>query len=237
MTVKTLPLKPNGHELAHNDGNEVTVFLDALAHGLGPWVSGAMSYCATCGEAPEYRVTEEAVHVVTPCAYPNGITTVITLAVPSGKIIINDDLRDVYAARGDGFASYNTSRGQAQVIEAMAAIGCAYGPVGNSCPGLYQLLGEGRYVIASPAYDDDDEPIGDLATAKDLASICTNLWAYSIADYEDWKAKGGDPEMLKFADTVDVPPGVYQFTHHTGENGFDHYAAGEVIFAHIERIS
>jgi hypothetical protein len=29
---------------------------------------------------------------------------------------------------------------------------------------------------------------------------------------------------------------MYRFTHHTGEKGFDHYAQGTVIFAHVERI-
>lgn len=234
MPIKTLPLKPNGHQLAHNDGNEVKVFQH---FGEDPYVHGAMSYCAHCDEAPEYRVTEEAVHVVGPCAYPDGITTVITLAVPSGKIIVTDDLRPIYDGFDpEGFASYNTSKGQAQVVEAMAAIGCAFGSVGNSRPGLYQT-GEGRYVIGNPEYTEEEELVGDLVGAKDLASICTDLWAYSVADYEDWQAKGGDPEQLGWTDSiVEVPAGTYQFTHHTGEKGFDNYAAGTVIFAHIERI-
>lgn len=249
MPIKTLKFDANGHCVS--DKNTVDILFsdpvtaeDAKAWRLPKGLLGPMVVSqipVTCGHCDVYwkmGFTEDTARITEPCAYPNGITTVITLAVPSGKIIVTDDLRDVYDGFDhDGFASYNTSRGQAQVIEAMAALGCAYGPVGNSCPSLYRLL-DGTYVIGNPEYDDDDEPTGDLATAETLADICTDLWAYSIADYEDWKSRGGDEEILRNKGAiVEVPPGVYQFTHHTGENGFEHYAAGEVIFAHIERIS
>jgi hypothetical protein len=164
-----------------------------------------------------------------------GITTVVTLRVPSGQVIVTDDLRPVYDWDGDSVADYNTALGQHQAIEAMAAQGCAYGPVGNSCPGLYRT-GPDRYVIASPGWDGDgDEEIIPEGWER-LASVITDLWAYSVADYGDWVARGGDPAGLDWADTVvDVTPGTYRFTHHTGEASFDRDAPGTVIFADIER--
>lgn len=71
----------------------------------------------------------------------------------------------------------------------MAAVGCAYGPVGNSCPGLYRT-GPDSYTIASPRYDDDDNP--SLPECARLTGICTDLWAYSIAGLH-WKSQGSDP--------------------------------------------
>jgi hypothetical protein len=33
-----------------------------------------------------------------------------------------------------------------------------------------------------------------------------------------------------------VEPGTYEFTHHTGERGFDQWAKGTIVFAHIQKI-
>ncbi|WP_141747714.1 hypothetical protein, partial [Streptomyces nanshensis] len=51
-------------------------------------VIGAHSRCADCDQAPVYVVGEEAVHVQSPCPFPDGITMQITLEVPSGQMIV-----------------------------------------------------------------------------------------------------------------------------------------------------
>ncbi|AVV46618.1 hypothetical protein PYK79_15975 [Streptomyces sp. ID05-04B] len=71
-----------------------------------------------------------------------------------------------------------------------------------------------------------------------MASICTDLWAYSIADLEHWKSQGSDPANLGWSDTVvEVPPGTCRFINHSGERGFDRDAVETVTFAHVERIA
>jgi hypothetical protein len=234
MEIKTLPLKPNGHQISNYDEVEVFNFDER-----GPFVpSRALIFpeCAVCGSRPELLVGDDAVRAQDPCPYPDGITTTVTVAFTSGKIIVTDELRPVYDWEGETTASYNSALGRDQAIRAMAFFGCAYGPVGNTCPGLYRTA-PGKYIIASPEWIDDDEDNQSPPQETCLAGICTDLWAYSIADFEDWKSRGGDPESLKrTASVVDFPPGVYQFTHHTGERGFDHHAGGTVVFAHIERI-
>lgn len=228
--MRDMTFRPNGHWLGADEGATVTV----ADFPSGPHVFGIASGCGMCGARPEFSVAGDEVTASTSCPCPDGVTSVITLAVPSGRIVVGDDLRPVYNWDDSEMASYNSALGQKQAVEAMAAAGCAYGPVGNSCPGLY-LVGNG-YVIASPGLDENDNP---LLPEKDcLAGIVTDLWAYSIADFEDWKARGGDPASLGWSYTiVDVPPGVYEFTHHTGEAGFDHDAEGIVVFAHIRRVS
>jgi hypothetical protein len=192
--------------------------------------------CEVCDMQPTGRIVGDAVHVLDPCPYPNGITTEITINVPSGKIIVADDLRPVFKWDDSTMARYGTTIGQAQAIKAMAAIGCAYGPAYNCGLGLWRT-GPDSYIIANPAYsEEDDEP--SILGATLLAKICTDLWAYSIADYDHWLSQGGDPHQLSWADTiVDVTPGTYRFTHHSGERGFDHEGADDVIYAHVERIA
>ncbi|MFB6881428.1 hypothetical protein ACFCY8_11385 [Streptomyces noursei] len=231
MSIERLPLRGNGYVISRE--NEVDVF--RLSEDREPYVSGAAYNCAVCDARPVFRVGEDAVEVVDPCPYPEGITTTITLDVPSGKLLVSDSLRPVYNWDSNAVADYNTVLGQAQAVEAMAAIGCAFGPVGNSCPGLYRT-GPDSYIIASPRRDENDNP--SLPEDACLASICTDLWAYSLADYEHWQARGGDPDKLGWTDTVvDVPPGTYRFTHHSGERGFDHDSLETVIFAHIECVA
>lgn len=163
-------------------------------------------------------------------------TSVITLAVPSGKIIVTDDLRPVYNWSDEEAGDYNTALGQHNAIRIMAGQGCAYGPVGNSCPGLYRT-GPGTYVIASPGWDPEKDDAEQVPEGWELlAAVITDLWAYSVADYGDWVARGGDAASIARFDTiVDIPAGAYEFTHHTGETGFDGYSAGTVIFAHIRK--
>lgn len=229
--IVTLPVYPNGHQLNRNTTR-------VMFSELYPPYELDMTYdCGVCGERITTKITTTEVQVTTPeCAYPEGIITEILLNVPSGKIIVTDDLRPVYDGFDDSeFVSYNTLRGQAQVIEAYAAAGCAYGPVGNSCPGLYKT-GDDTYVIASPEYDDDIKAV--LPEGWELlAGIVTDLWAYSIADYQDWLSEGGNPAELGWTATVvDIPPGSYRFTHHTGERSFDRDAEGTIIYADIEKV-
>jgi hypothetical protein len=242
MNITELPLDANGHWLTRRGVDTVTVFqIDAMS----VYVPDAMSRCALCDWHPKFEVADGSVRATEPCALPDGVTTVVDVAFPSGKIIVTDDLRPVYDWRepdgSDAFASYNSALGQAQAIKAMAAIGCAYGPVGNSCPNLYRMAAPNRYVIASPAYSDDGDDEGLSASvyqgAQEVAGICTDLWAYSICDYDDYLARGGDRRNIdRWSWTVvDVTPGVYRFTHHTGERGFDH-DADELVFAHVERV-
>ncbi|MFJ4700478.1 hypothetical protein ACIP5N_22135 [Streptomyces sp. NPDC088768] len=172
-----IPLHTNGHALLPKRTNAVHVFAEP---GEDPLVVGAHFTCAICDERPVYVLRDGAVHVREPCRYPRGITTEVTLDVPTGKLIVTADLRDVYDADIHAGA---TALGQAQAVEAMANLGCAYGPVGNSCPSLYRN-GEDGYIIASPIPDDDDLP--SLPDENRMADICTDdLWAYSIADFED----------------------------------------------------
>lgn len=230
MTIKRMPLKDNGHVLSRTGEVEVNRVFD----DVDPTVSGVAYFCKVCNQPPAYRFTDDAVHVQEPCPYPDGITTTITIFVPSGKLLVSDSLHPVFQWEDADPMSYDSTLGKAQATSQMAAAGCAFGPADNCGLGLYRT-GPDTYIIASPRLDEDDEP--SLPESDRLARICTDVWAYSCADFELWKSRGGDPATLGWSDTVvDVPPGEYRFVHHSGERGFDRDSAGTVVFAHVERI-
>lgn len=233
MEIKHLPLKGRGHDYGRLHNGDGTV--EVLEGTYGPRLMDYLR-CIRCDSGGVYRIEDDAVVIQgEPCPCPGDIITTITLQVPSGKIVVTDDLRSFYPIDDEGFASYNTALGQAQEIEARAKAGLAYGPVGNSCPKLYRMA-EDHYVIASPGYDDEDEPL--IPEDCELASICTDLWAYSIADHDDWVAKGGDPGDMNWTESiVEIPPGTYQFVHYTGMKDFDHHASGTLTFADVRKIA
>lgn len=246
MTTLTVPFDSNGHLLTRKPISEVNVLAIEFP-GEEPHLyldRARMSYsCGMCGSFIDPEVTKEAVRVKDACPASGGITSVIRLEVPSGKIVVDDDMRPMFNGFDhDGFADYNSALGQHQVIEAFAEDKCAFGPVGNSCPALWQI-DEGEYIIGrkpwvesldDPWMDEDDvlAPEG----ARKLASVCTDLWAYSIVDFDEWVRRGGDPEDLPgMAEVVEIPAGTYEFTHHTNELDFDH-DADDVVYADIKKI-
>lgn len=249
MTISTLPLDQRGHRISSHGDVRVMIFPAEYFEGGGetpePYVMDLYE-CGYCGQRPEVTVTDGKARADSDCPLPDGITTVTEVCFPSGKVIITDDLRPVYDGFDDreetkGFASYNSALGQHQVIQSFAALGCAFGPVGNSCPDLYRT-GPDSYVIANLGWENDDDEDDEASPPvpdgwEKLAWVCTDLWAYSIADYDAWLARGGDPSKLGWSDSViELPPGTYRFTHHSGEAGFDGWARGTVIYAHVERI-
>lgn len=200
--------------------------------------------CGTCGEHVQFELGEYGfAYTTTECQYPQGITTVVEINVPSGRLICDDDLRDAPQMEPsddeqEEMASYNTVRGQAQMVEAYAKLGMAYGPCGNSCPSLFEVE-PGKYVVSTWNEDDEDGPDGP-APGKQVAWFCTDLWAFSMADYDAYVAAGGPPldeqNQNGTRSVIDVPPGRYRMTYHYGEADFDHDYYGAVTYAEFERI-
>lgn len=261
ISVHDVPIDERGHGHAHRkttsrrllDRHLAASGKDAITHqplteydiekGTAPDddilsianLAGMYRECHWCGEMPLYSYDGTALTSTTACAKADGYTTTVTLRVTSGKIVVADDLRGVYRLtreQEDALGDYNAAYGQAQWMHAYEALGCAYGPVGNSCPSLYQT-GEDTYAIVSPAYNEDThEPIFD---GTHLAGITTDLWAYSIADHDDYLAKGGTIDQYG-PEVVEVPNGLYTFSHHTHEKAFNYDDYRDVqVYATIVR--
>lgn len=262
--LKILVVNPRGHKVlrTHAQKDEGTGEWYEFSEHTAPFVIYRIgdhdpmlsnhtmpSSCDSCDEWIRWSLDDSGEIAVahSECSLPNGMTTTIEIDVPSGKLICDDDLRDAklfhdvqeHDYKDKTQASYNSTLGQAQVIERSAAVGLAYGPCLNTSPSLYEIE-PGKYVVASSGYDEDtDEEIHPEDTA--VAGFCTDLWAFSMADYETYLAAGGKPieeeDQNGTRSVIEVPPGRYRMTYHGGEVGFDYHPSGIATFAEFERIA
>jgi hypothetical protein len=231
MTITTLPLHANGHRVTGNQGDTVQTIESSV--GI-PFMVTHLFSCKGCGEYFSPRLEADGAYIDDPCQYTGGITVTTRLNVPSGKLIVSTDLRPVYDGYDHTRAAYDSTRGLALTVEAFAKQGCAFGFVGDRWPDLYQT-GEDAYVLAHSWLDDDDQP--DVpADWTQLAGVSGAVWSYSLADFEDWTARGGKQSDLEEFTVVEVPAGVYEFVYHGAEAGFDRDELGTVVFTHIRRI-
>ncbi len=178
--------------------------------------------CPFCEQRLRFGYDGERFVVVNdPCPYPEGLTSEWELNVPSGKLAIANDLRRWFPISGDH--NLNSMIGRHLEILAYSKVGMAYGFVGNTCPGVYRT-GD-SFVIG--AYSDElwDEDAGKYVENPDpclwgeeVASICTDLWWYSIVDHDELLRRIAHYTPDEEVDwdritVVDVKPGVYHFRH------------------------
>lgn len=213
-----------------------------------PRIAGFHSSCAMCDAWTSLIFDHEAKTITakTECPFKDGITTTFQVGIPSGVMVVANDLRDVFGVPrefGDGMASYNSHMGQSEFMLGIAThFGFAYGPVGNTSPGLYRTAT--GYEIANPAYDEDTDEWLEEDNNPLLAQVITDLWAYCIADARAFQAAqsrsiqaGHGPFQGQYT-MVPVEPGTYEFVHHTGELDFkDTYDTNDrVIYTTIRKI-
>lgn len=239
-TFTGLPVEQRGHEHLWRYAETRTLDASMLVLEGEPvtenthvnvW-NGSYS-CRWCDAYPSWSYDGEKLTAKTECPFPQGVKTTFTLTVTSGRIIVDDTLDNVFDVPLPNKPGYNSVAGQSLYCRLMAEAGCAYGPVGNTSPDLVRT-GPDTYVIVS---HDDEAPNGDPTRFEGevLATICTDLHAYSIADFDAWVAQGGDPDNLPALSTViEVPNGVYEFEHHTTRADFDDETL-PTVFASIKR--
>jgi len=142
----------------------------------------------------------------------------VAINIPSGRIAFADDLRFAYPVP-DHEGSPQNANGplwQKIITEGYGRVGLFHGYVGNSCPSIHRH--NGILIIGNPSYDSKDyEPRDDLP-GKHIGSICTDLWWYSIADYDDLAARmhkmGKNISDINLDGTVKVKPGRYILRHY-----------------------
>lgn len=142
--------------------------------------------CSCCGEKSLGLETDG--HVLRfsgpPCAYPDGLpVTEWELNVPSGQIVVANDLRELFPVDDD--FDVCTTIGCHRTTLAYAEAGMSHAYVGNSCPGVY-LCKDGTYKIANPPAGGKDDPSfeGDYA-----AGVTTDLWWYSMCDRNEFRRR------------------------------------------------
>lgn len=150
--------------------------------------------CPCCCEPVGFKVTKDSISITTPCPHPKGYPAFeFDLSVPSGKMVVGNDFRNEFKVIGS--YSCNSAKGMEQITQQYAKIGLAHCFVGNTCPGVFKVgkqdfrIGRGR---------------------GSIASICTDLWWFSICDYDEFVRRGGDPSK---ENVIECKPGTYHFKH------------------------
>lgn len=204
-----LPVNLRGHKFSVDR---------ALACGIGTVANPARVIvnpmnCNSCGAWSDRVKTDgERVFYDGPeCPYPNGVPeTVFELNVPSGIIVVANDLRTLFPC-DEPKESINLTCGRRLLSLAYAEVGMAHASVGNSCPKVYKL--DDQLWVAH------DPPV---ACAWEVASIITDLWWYSMVDFEEFARRLGKKatrrglrdDVCEYGATlVDVRPGLYRFMH------------------------
>jgi len=200
--------------------------------------------CSYCGGEDFATETDGRVVRLTgePCKFPNGLPlTEWELNVPSGKLVVANDLRVLFPLPEDEDFDINTTMGCRQTALAYAANGMSHAFVGNSCPGVFKC-GDGIFKIANKPRDEewDGKKFVKIKPApkfegEEVAGICTDLWWYSICDHAEFKrrCKRFKQKAADFSvEVVDIKPGVYRFRHDEDARGHD--GPEERVYTRIE---
>jgi hypothetical protein len=246
--METPYLGPNGI-----DKGDAESLLKAAAAGvaLDCWLpidlhleASGLRTCFFCGE--EGFTTETNGQGIRfagkPCKFPNGLPpTEWELNVPSGKLVVANDLRDLFPLTKDDDFDTNTTIGCRQTTLTYAANGLSHAFIGNSCPGVFKC-GDGLFKISNPPSEEEFngrkyvtiEPAPKFEGER-VAGICTDLWWYSICDHEEFKRRLKHFK-LKTKDfqieIIDLKPGVYRFRHN--EDARSHDGPKECVYTWFE---
>lgn len=170
--------------------------------------------CDNCGEAIGFDIQhlEDGFYVADkPCLGHSITTYTYTLEIPSGKIVFRDGFyHDILPTLVEPKnANYNTILGCEKAVIEYANQGIAYGPVLGPAPEVFYDHLNQRIVLGLGGEDDNGKRIlGD--GWEYLGSIVTDLWAYSVMDYESFVQNGGDISRVEVAE---VPAGTYHVEH------------------------
>jgi len=181
-------------------------------------LSSCFVQCFECSRDVEFYFDGFKFVAAEECPYPNGMPPIdIELNIPSGKMVVANDLRDLFPVIG-GY-NVNYTEGIRQTIVQYAEAGLAHGFVGNTCPSVFQYtdgfnfsIGTQGYIEGTEDNDWEDTPV-PLEGKEAVAGICTDLWWYSICDYDEFVKRAGCEPGEGECDVVECLPGVYKFSN------------------------
>jgi hypothetical protein len=168
-------------------------------------------------------------------------TTVVEIAVPSGKLIASDDLRmgplDIEPQQsinyGVGADAYSRLFAETRNV--------AYASMGNTCPRITKNT-DGLLQVVSPFWSEETGVVLEK-NEEVVARICTDHWATMLTDYDFWLACGGKTVAEANAEfnsetffLIDVTPGKYRWTVYSHSESFDSDVTDRIVFAKLELI-
>jgi len=205
---------------------ETSESLDKLLNTKGEWLKlmGHSSGCPLCGKDIHFEFNGDQLRAIEPCRFEGGVKPQeILLNIPSGKMVVANDLRDIFRVVGD--FNVNTTAGCYDTTSLYAEAGMFHAFVGNTCPSMFS-----KGTAKGKKYSHFSLGVHKGKEANKVASICTDLWWVSIADYTAFINAGGKVKEYG-AEVVDCVPGTYRFKHFFQSHGEEHK-----VFTEIDRV-
>jgi hypothetical protein len=198
-------------------------------------------YCQTCDALVNVNLLPgNLLEADSSCKYAKGCPEiVVNLSVPSGKIVLFNDLREPYKRPDrENRNGVNSFAGKKYYTEEYAKQGLITHFVGNSSPHIYQESST-KLTVASICEDNGEK----APPGKEIGRICTDLWWYCAVDKKEFEKRigktlaqyqkeyhdrGAWPSLI----VAKVTPGTYRTT-----GRYDSLKKNETeIFSVIERI-
>jgi hypothetical protein len=184
----------------------------------------------------------------------------IEIDIPSGKMVLYNDLRQWFEPfekepykknrykREYSASSLIGQQNSSKVYEEDKSV---YLQIGNCACIMYQTDdSKEKFMVGDyGAFDDiDAEDTTDWpSNYKQVGNVCTDLWAYCVADLDEFEKRAGEDELIHKKDNnytmdsrdcadvyvVECKPGRYKFTHRY--HLIDDYKPCQV-YTNIERI-
>ena len=150
--------------------------------------------------------------------------------ISSGKIVLENDLREYF---DEEISMMRGRKGTIKTIDYYQKQGMIHPFVGNSCPTFWMSDNKEEIVVGTkytePEADEDYSDIPDMDGYTEWGYVCTDLWWYSLVDYEVFKlrSKLTEAEIDSNYTVLDLPAGEWKLEHYYGildmEHGDDFY--------------
>ena len=156
---------------------------------------------------PDYEVVGTKIQAK---KYNNFTTTFFC----SGKVIVENDLREFF---NDCDFNVCSKRGVIQTMEYYAIQGMLHGFVGNSCPTFFLNKEKTEIQVISSLNKRIDKDVF-LKQFEPWESVCTDLWWYSLVDYEKFKqiTDYSDAKINEEFTVLELPKGTWELEHMYG---------------------
>ena len=138
----------------------------------------------------------------------------------TGRVVIENDLRRFF---GKQDFNINSTKGIIETMDYYAKQKMLHGFVGNSCPGIYLNISGVIHIGCESEVEPEEDEVVDILPSgfEHIASVCTDLWWYSIIDLEELKKLDKNFDEKNYT-IVDIPAGTWRLSHKYGisERGY-----------------
>lgn len=175
------------------------------------------THCNECGQLLKYKFNGEVIKAINKCKHPTGSPPIkFNIDIPSGFMVFSNYFDNVEKFDADeayhlGLFGYCKHKAELEhyAKQSVAQVFC-----GNSCPKVNLDKENNILYVGRDGFDENDNEVIDHLPGQQVASICTDLWAWSMCD--SYKAK--ELGIFNPDEFVAVTPGNYTVTQYFYSN-------------------